>query len=119
MLWNKVTQSAATPSYNYRCNFNSKLAGTTYFFSTYPATGSPALSLSNGQSGGLNVTTAEMLIQFPSASTSYTVKLLNPDNTTLASYYVSAQGNQQRVNNDVVQALHIIAIAGQWCTITK
>lgn len=114
-----VTQSAATPSYNYRCNFSSKLAGTTYFFSTYPATGSPALSLANGQSGGLNVTTAEMLIQFPSASTSYTVKLLNPDNTTLASYYVPTQGNQQRVNNDVVQALHNIAIAGQLCIITK
>lgn len=114
-----VTQTAATPSYNYRCNFISKLDGTTYFFSTYPATGSPKLSLSNGQSGGLNVTTAEMIIQFPSASTSYTVKLLNPDNTTLASYYVTAQGNQQRVNNDVVQALNTIAIAGQRCTITK
>lgn len=60
-----------------------------------------------------------MLIQFPSASTSYTVKLLNPDNTTLASYYVPTQGNQQRVNNDVVQALHNIAIAGQLCIITK
>lgn len=60
-----------------------------------------------------------MLIQFPSASTSYTVKLLNTDNTTLASYYVPTQGQQQRVNNDVVQALHNIAIAGQLCIITK
>lgn len=115
-----VTQSAATPVYNYRCNFNNQLrAGTVYFFSTYPISGSPALSLTNGQSGGLSVTTAEMVIQFPSASSSYTAILKNPNNSTLISYYVPASGNQQKISNEIVQALHIIAIAGQWCTITK
>lgn len=60
-----------------------------------------------------------MTIQFPPASGSYTAILKNPDNSTLISYYVPASGNQQRINNEIVQALNIIAIAGQWCTITK
>lgn len=96
------------------------ITGTIYFFNTYPVSGSPALSLSNGESGGLNVTTAEMVIQFPSNSAgSYTARLLNPDGSIIISYYVPSGGDQQRVNNEVVEKVNVIAIEGQYCRIVK
>lgn len=60
-----------------------------------------------------------MLIQFPSGKSSYTANLLNPDKTILTSYYVPSQGNQQRIPSNIVDAIHIMAIAGQVCEITK
>lgn len=100
---NNSTYSTITlePKYTtYTLGFINNLSSTVYIWDSPTPGGSPTYSIAAGATKVPITAKGGIMIQWPSASSSYTAKILGPDGVAYWSQYMPASGEQRAITDD-------------------
>ena len=112
-----VTQSAATPTYNYNLRFENEMNDSIIFKD--PSTGEELLNLYGGMIASLNLKNSQLAVEPPLSTTRYNLILSDSNGSRIVGYVISTSAVRINLSNTVVETIANATAAGRRCVITK
>lgn len=104
----------------YTLGFINNLSSTVYIWDSPTPGGSPTYSIAAGASRVPITAKGGIMIQWPSASSSYTAKIIGPDGVTYWSQYMPASGEQRAITDDsLLSNIASMTSAGQFARLSS
>lgn len=116
-LYFTVTQSAATPTYNYNLRFENEMNDSIIFKD--PSTGEELLNLYGGMIASLNLKNSQLAVEPPLSTTRYNLILSDSNGSRIVGYVISTSAVRINLSNTVVETIANATAAGRRCVITK